>query len=189
MNEEEEFLPGGFGELLRQAQEMQEELARAQGSADEVVEGHAGGGAVSVTVNGAMEFLAVHIDPDAVDPGDVGMLEDLVLAAVRDATEKARALAYGQAGGLLGGAGVGAGGLLGGGLLGGAGGFGGLGDLLGGSGLEEMLGGAGGDLMGPLQEMLQSLMGGGTIELEEGDHGAGDGDGDEAGEDQGTEPD
>ncbi|HUZ42808.1 MAG TPA: YbaB/EbfC family nucleoid-associated protein [Acidimicrobiales bacterium] len=155
MNEEEEFLPGGFGELLRQAQEMQEELARAQGvSADEVVEGHAGGGAVSVTVNGAMEFLSVHIDPEAVDPRDVGMLEDLVLAAVRDAVDKARNLTFGSAGGLLGG-----------GLLGGSG----LGGLLGGGGLEELLGGAGGDLMGPLQEMLQGLMGGGAIELEEGD--------------------
>ncbi|MHB1912964.1 MAG: YbaB/EbfC family nucleoid-associated protein, partial [Acidimicrobiales bacterium] len=61
MNEEEEFLPGGFAELLRQAQEIQEQLAQVQGaSVDEVVEGHAGGGAVSVTVNAAMEFLTVH---------------------------------------------------------------------------------------------------------------------------------
>ncbi|HVA44647.1 MAG TPA: YbaB/EbfC family nucleoid-associated protein [Acidimicrobiales bacterium] len=130
MNEEEEFLPGGFAELLRQAQEMQDQLAQVQGTAaEEVVEGHAGGGGVSVTVNGAMEFLAVHIDPEAVDPRDVGMLEDLVLAALRDAVDKVRAFAFGSAGG--------------------------LGDL--------------GDLMGPLGEMLQGLMGGGTLELEEGE--------------------
>ena len=168
MNEEEEFLPGGFGELLRQAQEMQDHLAQVQGSAaEEVVEGHAGGGAVSVTVNGAMEFLAVHIDPEAVDPGDVGMLEDLVLAAVRDAVDQVRALTFSSAGGLgglLGDAGAGLGG-----LLGGAGaGLGGLG------GLEDLLGGAGADLMGPLQEMLQGLMGEGGIELEEGDPDDGD---------------
>ena len=155
MNEEEEFLPGGFAELLRQAREMQDQLAQVQGTAaEEVVEGHAGGGGVSVTVNGAMEFLAVHIDPEAVDPRDVGMLEDLVLAAVRDAVDKVRALTFGSSGGLVGG-----------GLVGG-----GLGDLLGGGGLGELLGGGGGDLddlMGPLQEMLQGLMGGGTLELEE----------------------
>ena len=179
MNEEEEFLPGGFGELLRQAQEMQDHLAQVQGSAaEEVVEGHAGGGAVSVTVNGAMEFLAVHIDPEAVDPGDVGMLEDLVLAAVRDAVDQVRALTFSSAGGLgglLGDAGAGLGGLLGGagaglgGLLGGAGaGLGGLG------GLEDLVGGGGADLMGPLQEMLQGLMGEGGIELEEGDPDDGD---------------
>ena len=62
---------GGFdlGELLKQAQAMQEQVMAAQATAaDQVVEGSAGGGVVKVTVTGGMEFRAVHIDPSAVDP-------------------------------------------------------------------------------------------------------------------------
>jgi DNA-binding YbaB/EbfC family protein len=66
-------------------------LEQAQAVQQQVVEGQAGGGAVKVRVNGAMQFQSVSIDPDAVDPDDVPMLEDLVLAALRDAVAKVQA--------------------------------------------------------------------------------------------------
>ena len=98
--------------LLKQAQKMQEQLQEARAAAEsQEVEGQSGGGVVRVRVTGAMDFTGVTIDPSAVDPDDVGMLEDLVLAAVRDAVAKAGALSeqamgtvdLGGLGGLLGG--------------------------------------------------------------------------------------
>ena len=86
---------GGFdlGGLLEQAQAMQEQMAAAQeAQADMVVEGSASGGLVKVEMTGAGAFVAVAIDPKAVDPDDVEMLEDLVLAALRDAAAKVMAL-------------------------------------------------------------------------------------------------
>lgn len=78
-----------MGSLLEQAQAMQQQLMEAQAqAAEQVVEGQAGGGVVKVRVTGGMDFQAVTIDPQAVDPDDVGMLEDLVLAAVNDAVAK-----------------------------------------------------------------------------------------------------
>jgi len=78
-----------FGALLEQAQQMQEQLAAAQAeAAQQVHEGVAGGGAVHVQVTGGMEFLSVKIRKDAVDPDDVEMLEDLVLAALHDAVAR-----------------------------------------------------------------------------------------------------
>lgn len=75
--------------LLQQAQAVQQQLLAAQARAAElVVEGQAGGGVVKVRVTGDMEFRSVAISPQAVDPDDVAMLEDLVLAAVRDAVAK-----------------------------------------------------------------------------------------------------
>ena len=75
--------------LMKQAQQMQEQLKKAQ---DELKEsefiGSAGGGMVNVTVSGAKEVLAVSIKPEAVDPEDIEMLEDLVTAAVNDALNK-----------------------------------------------------------------------------------------------------
>jgi DNA-binding YbaB/EbfC family protein len=112
--------PPGFdiGSLLSQLGQVQQNIAQAQESAAaEEVEGSAGGGAVKVTVNGAMEFIGVKIDRSVVDPDDVEMLEDLVLAAVRDGLEKATALASNAIGGVG---------------LPGVGGAGGLGDLFGG---------------------------------------------------------
>ncbi len=82
-----------LGALLKQAQAMQEQFlqARAQ-AAEEEVEGQAGGGVVKVRVTGSMEFKDVTIDPSVVDPDDIEMLEDLVLAAVRDAVARATEL-------------------------------------------------------------------------------------------------
>jgi nucleoid-associated protein EbfC len=82
-----------LGELLRQAQAMQESLSDAQAAvAEEEVQGRSGGGAVTITVTGGMEFRSVSIDPSAVDPSDVTMLEDLVLAALHDAVARVSAL-------------------------------------------------------------------------------------------------
>lgn len=82
-----------MGDLLRQAQQMQEQLAGAQAEvAGQVVEGTSGGGAVRVEVHGDMRFRSVRIDPAAVDADDVGMLEDLVLAALNDAASKVKDL-------------------------------------------------------------------------------------------------
>ena|SRR5438876_11773339 len=90
-----------MNDLLKQAQKMQEQLLEAQAAASEqVVEGQSGGGAVRVSVTGGMEFQSVVIDPAAVDPDDVEMLQDLVLAAVRDATAKASELSQQAMGGL-----------------------------------------------------------------------------------------
>lgn len=76
--------------LMKQAQQMQEQLKKVQEElkASEFV-GSAGGGMVKVTVSGAKEVLAVSINPQAIDPDDIEMLEDLVTAAVNDALNKA----------------------------------------------------------------------------------------------------
>lgn len=103
-------VPGGFdlGSLLAGAQELVAAQARA---ADEELTGSAGGGAVEVRVTGGGEFLGIRISPDVVDPDDVGMLEDLVLAAIRDAMAQVQEVQAGALGGLdLGGLG----GILGG---------------------------------------------------------------------------
>ncbi len=100
--------------LLGQAMEMQQKLAAAQAEAAERhFTGSSGSGAVQVDVSGAGEFLAVRLDPTVVDPSDVSMLEDLVLAAVRDASGRAAAASAELMGSLAGGLGGGAlGGLL-----------------------------------------------------------------------------
>ena len=99
--------PGGqpnMNELLKQAQKMQEQLLAARAEAEtQEVEGQAGGGVVKVRVTGGMEFRGVTIDPSAVDPDDVGMLEDLVLAAVNEARRSADALQQQKMGGVTGG--------------------------------------------------------------------------------------
>lgn len=90
-----------FGQLLAQAQQMQQQLAEAQARvASQSVEGQAGGGVVKVRCSGGLDFEQVTIDPDAVDPSDVAMLEDLVLAAIRDAVARANALNQQELGGL-----------------------------------------------------------------------------------------
>jgi len=103
--------------LLAQAQEMQQRLMDAQAEvAQETVEGSAAGGKVRVTMTGTGEVTAVRIDPTVVDPADVEMLEDLVLAALHDAGVRVADLAGQQMGaGLLGGLG-GLGDIFGGGL-------------------------------------------------------------------------
>ena len=101
--------------LMREMQRMQQNMADAQAALeDETVEGSAGGGVVKATVTGAGELRAVSIDPAVVDPDDVEMLEDLVLAAVTEGLRMAQELAAQKMGGLTAGIDLGAfGGLLG----------------------------------------------------------------------------
>ena len=80
--------------LQRMAQQMQQEMLRVQGElASLTVDGSAGGGVVKATVTGKQELVSVTIDPSAVDPADVEMLQDLVTAAVNDALTSSREIA------------------------------------------------------------------------------------------------
>jgi len=84
----------GMANLQRMAQQMQQEMARVQEElAGATVDGSAGGGVVRATVTGKQELISVTIDPEAVDPQDVEMLQDLVVAAVNDALDASRKLA------------------------------------------------------------------------------------------------
>ncbi|HET7406274.1 MAG TPA: YbaB/EbfC family nucleoid-associated protein [Mycobacteriales bacterium] len=92
--------------LLAQAQQMQQQLVQAQQQlADAQVEGHAGGGLVRATVTGTGEVVSLVIDPKVVDPDDVETLQDLVVAAIRDAGRQATELAEKAMGPLAGGMG------------------------------------------------------------------------------------
>src|SRR5579883_1594134 len=98
---------GGFGlnpDLLKQAQELQNKLMQAQQEAAEaVIEGTAGGGVVRAQVKGDMKVLGITIEKDVVDPDDVEMLQDLILAAIKDAQEKIEAKQSETMGALTGG--------------------------------------------------------------------------------------
>jgi DNA-binding YbaB/EbfC family protein len=101
--------------MLKQVQKMQAEMVAAQEQLkDEVVEASAGGGMVTVKVSGDLEVKSIAIDPEAVDPEDVELLQDMVLAAVNEGLRAAQELASKKLGGITGG-------------LGGPGGLGGLG--------------------------------------------------------------
>ena len=103
----------GMANLQRMALQMQQEMTRIQAElADARVEGTAGGGAVKAVVTGKQSLVSIEIDPAAVDPADVEMLQDLVTAAVNDALDASRRVAEQKMGALtaLGG---GLGGLLG----------------------------------------------------------------------------
>ena len=79
--------------MMKEAQKMQERLAKAQSDlAEQSIDVSAGGGKVNVTVNGAGDITAIKISPDVVDPQDVEMLEDLVLSGIREAQEASRKL-------------------------------------------------------------------------------------------------
>jgi nucleoid-associated protein EbfC len=114
-DDEDDDAPGGFdlGGLRAQAQSMQQQLVEAQSRvAAQSVEGQSGGGVVRVTMTGGFEFTSVRIDPSAVDPSDVEMLQDLVLAAIRDAVGKVNALNQDAMQSMTGGLGGAFGGLL-----------------------------------------------------------------------------
>ena len=83
-----------FGAILKQAQQMQQEMLKAQEDLkNETVEATVGGGMVSVRMSGDLELQELKIDPQAVDPEDVDMLQDMVLAAVNEAIRSAQELA------------------------------------------------------------------------------------------------
>lgn len=82
---------GNMANIMKQAQAMQAQMAKVQEqAASKTVTGTAGGGMVTVTANGAMEILAIVINPDVVKGGDTDMVQDMVLAATNDALRKAR---------------------------------------------------------------------------------------------------
>jgi len=96
-----------MNQMLRQAQALQRKLARAQEEIAELeVTGSAGGGTVNAVASGAGDLLRIEIAPEAVDPDDVEMLQDLVVAAVNDALRQARELEQEKLGGLAGGLGL-----------------------------------------------------------------------------------
>jgi DNA-binding YbaB/EbfC family protein len=93
-------------QLLKQAQKLQQDMMAAQESLkDEVVDASAGGGMVRVEVTGDLHVKSVTIDPQAVDPDDVELLQDMVLAATNEALRAAQELAASKLGGLAGGLG------------------------------------------------------------------------------------
>ncbi len=91
-------------DMMRQAQQMQAQMEKAQHAlSEEIVEGSSGGGAVTATITGQLELKTLTISKDVVDPEDVEMLQDLVLAAVTDALEKAKARQAEKLGAITGG--------------------------------------------------------------------------------------
>jgi DNA-binding YbaB/EbfC family protein len=93
-------------QLLKQAQKMQEDMMAAQESLkDEIVEASAGGGMVTVKVSGDLEIKSITIAAEAVDPDDVELLQDMVMAAVNEALRSAQELAESKLGGIAGGMG------------------------------------------------------------------------------------
>jgi DNA-binding YbaB/EbfC family protein len=84
----------GMGNLQRMAQQMQQEMARIEAELREAqVDGSSGGGVVKAVVSGKQELVSITIDPSAVDPSDVEMLQDLIVAAINDALGASRRLA------------------------------------------------------------------------------------------------
>ena len=86
------FRPGApnMNNMMKQVKKMQEQMEKAQAEIEEKeFSSTAGGGVIEATVNGKKEVLAIKINPDVVDPEDVEMLEDLIMAAINDAMAKA----------------------------------------------------------------------------------------------------
>ncbi len=96
-----------INKLMQQAQQMQQEMAKAQEQlASETVEASAGGGLVTVKATGNGEITEIKVDPKAIDPDDAELLEDLVLAAVNEALRSAQSLAQSKLGAMTGGLGL-----------------------------------------------------------------------------------
>jgi nucleoid-associated protein EbfC len=103
-----------LNQLLKQAQQMQAEMAKAQDELkNETVEASAGGGMVKVTMTGDMQLREIKISPEAIDPEDPDLLQDMVTAAVNEALRSAQELAANRMGGITGGLGGGLPGLPG----------------------------------------------------------------------------
>jgi len=93
-----------LGDIMRQAQIFQEQMAKIQEEAGaKTVEASSGGGMVSVAVNGRGEILSIRIDPEVVNPQDIEMLQDLIVAAVNEALKKSQELMKEEMGKLTGG--------------------------------------------------------------------------------------
>ncbi len=95
-----------LGAMMKQVQQMQGEMMKAQEALkDESVEAGAGGGMVKVKMSGDLRLLSLEISPDAIDPEDAEMLQDMVAAAVNEALRSAQELAAAKMGGITGGLG------------------------------------------------------------------------------------
>ena len=100
--------PGGLdlNAMMKQVQQMQSEMMEAQEKLkDEVVDASSGGGMVKVKMSGDLRLLEIAIDPEAIDPEDADLLQDMVLAAVNEAIRSAQELAESRMGGAMGGLG------------------------------------------------------------------------------------
>ena len=96
-----------IGQIAKMAQQMQAQMAQAQQElAETTLEATAGGGAVRVVITGAQEVRSVEIDPTAVDPGEVEMLQDLVMTAVNEAIARSKELERERMGKIAGGMGI-----------------------------------------------------------------------------------
>ena len=96
-----------LNKLMKQAQKMQEQMAKTQAELEtKTVEVSAGGGKVRVTANGAGDVIAIRIDKEVFDPNDVEFLEEIVLSAVKQAVEQGKALAQSEMTKITGGFGV-----------------------------------------------------------------------------------
>ena len=98
--------PGGLdlNAMMKQVQQMQSEMMEAQEKLkDEVVDASSGGGMVKVKMSGDLRLLEVAIDPEAIDPEEADLLQDMVLAAVNEAIRSAQELATSKLGGIAGG--------------------------------------------------------------------------------------
>lgn len=93
-----------MGNLMKQAQQFQNKMAKLQQELEKkTIEATSGGGMVTVVVNGAQEIVSINIDPEVVDPEDVDMLQDLILAAVNDGMARAKKMVNDEMGKLTGG--------------------------------------------------------------------------------------
>jgi len=94
----------GMGNMMKQAQQLQSKMMKLQEElAEKTVESSSGGGMVTVTANGRQQVLSIQIEKEVVDPDDVEMLQDLVLAAINDALAKAQEMVSSEMGKLTGG--------------------------------------------------------------------------------------
>ena len=94
----------GMGNMLKQAQKLQSKMLKMQEElADKTVEATAGGGMIKVVANGRNQILSIQIEKEVVDPDDVDMLQDLILAAINDALAKSQDMVSGEMGKLTGG--------------------------------------------------------------------------------------
>jgi DNA-binding YbaB/EbfC family protein len=102
--------PGGMGNMnnmIKQAQKMQKDMMKIQEELEQrEIEASAGGGAVTVVVTGKKELVSINIKPEVVDPEDVDMLQDLIMAAVNEAIRKAEEMVSSEMGKLTGGFGL-----------------------------------------------------------------------------------
>ncbi|MCD6353472.1 MAG: YbaB/EbfC family nucleoid-associated protein [Proteobacteria bacterium] len=97
----------GIGEIMKQAQKLQSQMAKIQEEmALKTIEGSAGGGMVTVVANGKQEIVSVRIDSEVVNPNDIDMLQDLVQAAVNDAIKKSQELVSSEMSKVTGGLGL-----------------------------------------------------------------------------------